>query len=123
MRLAAIKNLQSTKLVRHLHQSLRIGEEEVAALVGGSAACEANRKDIRTQLNTGAFFDRSDECRLRFAMCRFNLRLGDIDGVTQREIILAPARHVPVERTVEHTTATATAATQAALTTLAATGK
>ena len=50
VRFAGKNNLKMASIFRNLAQAIEVGQDEVGALVAGGAACEANRKYLRIQM-------------------------------------------------------------------------
>ncbi len=97
VRLAGIHHLKPAEPAGHGDQTLRMGEQQVHALVGRGAAREADRKDVWRELRASALADRVYQQVLRGVVRVDNLAFRNVNRVAQRHVVAPPARYVPVK--------------------------
>src|SRR5207237_9036937 len=97
VRFAGKNNLKMASIFRNLAQAIEVGQDEVGALVAGGAACEANRKYLRIQMEARFRTDQFKQLVLGDLMRRPNILFGYAKRAEQTEIVYSSRVDIAIE--------------------------
>src|SRR5579884_756676 len=99
--LAAVDDLHGAVFARAAGKAFRVGKEQVGAFVSGGATGKANGEDAGVKADACAFGNQVHEPLFGLRVRVLDFLFRNINGVTQGNVVLPPARHMAVKDGLE----------------------